>query len=249
MENAPVINLTGYTPAPGTDADTWNRYDQWSQEVYHPLMLLKVAGLTGTDRYRIVKENPAYPLQVTIMHYGNLKLWEDSLKSPERIAVAGELTAWTKRRIMEVTWSNPYELLKSFRSEQTSTTGKEDTRIDDAPFMHLEAYYLRPESQEKYREWLINFGFNAFIPLFLRLPGLKGYDCYKNAGLKGLYDEREWDLPPFLSILYFATIEAFENYTRSPELIAFQKSLRSVFPPGLNFIWYVQYQLTKSFRK
>jgi len=249
MENAPVINLTGMALAPGADTDTWNRYQKWAQEVYHPLLLTKVVGCTGTDRYRIVKENSAYPLQFTIMHYDNLKLWEDSLKSPERIAVAGELIAWMKRRIVEVTWSHPYELLKSFRNEPTSITGEENTRIDGAPFMHLEAYYLQPESQEKYREWLTNFGFNAFIPLFLRLPGFKGYDCYKNAGLKGMYDEREWDFPPFLSILYFANIEAFENYTKSPELIAFQKSLRSVFPPGLNFIWYVQYQLVNSFRK
>jgi hypothetical protein len=221
MENIPVINLTGVTPAPGTDADTWNRYNNWAQEVDNPLIWLKIAGLTGTDRYRIVKENPAYPLQITVMHYDNLRFWEDSQKSPERLAMTAELATWTQRRIMEVTWSRPYQLLKGYRFEPGDNTGKEGTKINNAPFLHLEAYYLRPESRGKYREWLVNFGFNAFIPLFLRLPGLKGYDCYVNAGLKGMYEERDCDFRPFLSLLYFNNIEAFEAYTRSPELIAF----------------------------
>jgi hypothetical protein len=203
MENAPVINLTGLGPAPGTNTETWNRYEQWNTEVYQPMLLTKVAGWTGTDRYRIVKENPTHPFQITIMHYENLKLWEESLKSQERIAIAEELASWTKRRVMEITWSRACELLHSFRSESEATPNKTDTKIDGAPFMHLEAYFLKSESQEKYKEWLNNFGFNVFIQLFLRLPGLKGYDCYQNADVKGPYSDREYDFPHFLSILYF----------------------------------------------
>lgn len=249
MENAPVINLAGGSPAPGADVETWNRYVKWTAEVYFPLLSMKVSGTTGVDRYRIVKESIEYPLIVSLIHFENPKFWEDSSKSPERIAYAGELTAWMKRRIIEMIWSAPYELVKSFRSEVSGKVGSEDTRIDNAPIMHLEAYHLRPEDEEKYRQWLIDFGFNAFIPLLVRLSGLKGYDFYKNAGLNRIYEEREWDYPLHVSILYFENIEAFENYTKSPELVAFQKVLRNVFPLGLNFKWYVQYQLIQSWRK
>jgi heme-degrading monooxygenase HmoA len=81
------------------------------------------------------------------------------------------------------------------------------------------------------------------------LPGLKGYDCYEHSGQKGLTESREWEYPPYLSIVYFKNNEAFENYEKSRELIAYQKAIRNIFPNGLNLRWYIQYQLVKSWRK
>jgi hypothetical protein len=44
-------------------------------------------------------------------------------------------------------------------------------------------------------------------------------------------------------------MDSFENYRKSPELVAFQKAIRNVFPNGLSLKWYVQYQLMQSWRK
>jgi hypothetical protein len=60
---------------------------------------------------------------------------------------------------------------------------------------------------------------------------------------------REQEYPRYLSVIYFENMPDIDNYEKSTELAALQKSLRGVFPRGLNYKWYVQYQLTKSFKK
>jgi hypothetical protein len=249
MENAPVINVGGASPAPGADIDVWNRYENWLCEVYLPLLTSKIPGATGADRYWIIKENPLYPSRITIRHFQNLKMSENSNKLPERIAVEEEMATWVKRHVIDYVWATSYILIKSFRSEPSDSPGVGDTKIENAPIMHIESYRLRPEDEEKYVKWLNDYGFNVLIPLFVGLPGLKGYDCYKHTGLKGISEVREWEYPPYLSIVYFENVEAFENYEKSRELVAYQKALRNVFPNGLNLRWYVEYQLVRSWRK
>jgi len=249
MENAPAINIGGTSPAPGADIDAWNRYENWLCEVYLPFLLLKIPGATGADRYWIIKENSLYPSRITIRHFQNLKMWENSHKLSERIAVEEEMATWVKRHVIDYVWATSYILIKSFRSEPSDAPGVKDTKIENAPIMHIESYRLRPEDEEKYVKWLNDYGFNVLIPLFVGLPGLKGYDFYKHTGLKGISEVREWEYPIFLFILYFENVEAFENYEKSREFTAFQKALRNVFPNGLNLRWYVEYQLVRSWRK
>lgn len=126
---------------------------------------------------------------------------------------------------------------------------REDISAKDSPVIHLEAYSLSSEEEQIYSRWLNEFGFLSLIPLFSGLAGFKGYDCFENSGLKGLAETREWEYPSCVSIIYFENAEAFENYQKSRELIAFQKILRNVFASGLPYKWYVQYQLVKSWRK
>lgn len=249
MENTPAINFAGVSPAPGTDVDVWDRYEKWLREVYLPLLTSKIPGATGADRYWIIKQNFLYPSRVTIRHFQNLNMWKNSNTLPERIATEQELATWVKRHVIDYVWSTSYILTKSFRNELSGAPGLERTKIENAPVMHIEAYRLRPEEEGKYVQWLNDYGFNVLIPLFLGLPGLRGYDYYKHTGLKGISDVREWEYPSYLSIVYFENIEAFENYEKSREFTAFQKALRNVFPNGLNLKWYVQYQLIQSWRK
>jgi hypothetical protein len=249
MDNAPVINFAGTSPAPGADPEMWDRYQKWLTEVYTPMFWMKILGITGTDSYHIIKENPMYPLSLTIRHFQSLKDWEASLKSPERIATSADMEAWFKRRIREQIWTTCYQLVKSFRNGSVSNITKEDTKNENVPILHLEAFHLRKEDEDKYSQWLNDYGLNSFIPLFIGLTGLKGYDCYRYTGLQGMFGGREWDYPMFLSILYFEKMESYENYEKSRELIAYQKAIRNIFPLGLNLKWHVQYQLVKSWRK
>jgi hypothetical protein len=249
MENAPVINFASTSPAPGAVPEEWDRYQKWLTEVYTPMFWMKIPGITRTDSYRIIHENPMYGLSLTIRHFDTFKEWEQSLKSPERIATSGDMEAWVKRRVREQIWTACYQLVKSFRSGPVLNDSKEDTKIENSTIMHIEAFHLRKEDEEKYNQWLNDYGFNSFIPLFVGLKGLKGYDFYRYTGFQGVYGGREWDYPLHISVLYFDTITNFENYEKSREFISYQKALRNVFPIGLNLRWYVQYQLVKSWRK
>lgn len=247
MENRPLITLTFVSGSPGVDAELYERFMQWVDEVYIPIGM-KSSDITGTDRCQIVKESPEYPQAGTIRHCANFEAWERYQKLPEREAIRGDLSAWENRGVQETIWSAGYELERSFRSIPRLQENRADTKIDNAPIMHLEGYRLSAEEQEKYGKWLSDYGYNVFIPLFIRLPGFKGYDFFKDKGLKRR-ETREVEYPSNLSIFYFENLKAYEDYKKSQELVIFQKALRTVFPRGLKYKWYVQYQLVKSWRK
>jgi hypothetical protein len=246
MANSTLINLTFEQGVPGADEAAVKRYYNWDEEVYNP-MLQEVNGVMGADLYRIIRETPEYPPSGSIRHHQNLDTWEAYDQTQTGSAIRGEMEAWIKRRVIEFIWSVLYELKESFSREPSS--GDKDTRIENAPVMHLEAYRLSPEDREKYIKWFDEYGSKIFIPLFLESPGLKRYDWFKDTGRRRRTFTRESEYPPYLSIMYFDDIKSFETYTKSASLIAFNKALRTVFPYGLNYKWYVQYQLVKSWRK
>ena len=150
---------------------------------------------------------------------------------------------------MEIVWSAVYQLVSGFRKTPAFPSKKLDTRIEDATIVHLEAYRLSSEDAEKYNKWFSDYAFNIFIPLFMKLPGIKGYDYFKNTGIRLARNLRESDYSPYLSVVYFDDIQSYENYEKSPELATLRKNLRNIFPNGLNYKWYVQYQLEKRWRK
>jgi hypothetical protein len=248
MENRPVITISANSPAPAGDSDAYERYQQWSQEVYGPLNL-KIPEVSGGDYYKIVKENAEYPLMVGITHYKNIKDWSAYAPSAEGIALQQEFRSWEERGILEMIWYPAYGLLKSFRNKPSPSSSYHSTLIENAPILYFEAFRLSLEEQEKYFKWFNDYGCNVFMPLFLKLPGFKGYDWYEDTGLRRRNDVRESEYPKYFSAIYFENIKACEDFQKSAELAAFQKSMRSVFPRGLNLKWYVQYQLVKSWRK
>ena len=83
----------------------------------------------------------------------------------------------------------------------------------------------------------------------MKLSGLKQYVRYKHTYVN-IPDpdktKRYVEYPPYLSILTFENVEAFENYQKSLELQALNGGLRAPFPRGLDYRWYVQYQLVRS---
>jgi hypothetical protein len=245
MVNSTLINLTFEQGVPGADEAAVKRYFSWQDEVYHKLML-QVDGIMEDGRYKIIRETAEYPTNGSINHHASVETWEAYPQSPQGIAIGGEMESWLKRRIIEFVWSVLYELIDSFNLD---SSGNIDTRIENAPIMHLEAYRLSPPEQEKYIKWFDEYGSKIFIPLFLESPGLKRYDWFKDTGRRRRTFTRESEYPPYLSIMYFDDIKSFETYTKSASLIAFNKALRTVFPYGLNYKWYVEYQLVKSWRK
>jgi len=248
MENRPIITIMADSPTPGADSEVYERYLKWAREVYAPIVI-GISEVVGLENYKIVKDNREYPLEVSITHYQNIRGWSAFTPSSSGTAIIKEFRSWEERGILEMIWYPAYALLKSFRSNSSSPNWQETTMIDKAPIIYLEAYRTSPEEQEKYYKWFSEFGCNLFMPLILKLPGLMGYDWYEDTGLRRRQDIRDTEYPKYLSIIYFENFEAYENYEKSPELVALQKSMRSVFPHGLNLKWQVQYQLVKSWRK
>lgn len=248
MENRPIITIMADSPTPGADSEVYERYLKWAREVYAQIVI-GIPEVVGLENYKIVKDNREYPLEVSITHYQNIRGWSAFTPSSSGTAIIKEFRSWEERGILEMIWYPAYSLLKSFRNKPSSSGSHETTMIDNASILYLEAFRLSPDEQDKYYKWFNDYGCNIFMPLLMKLPGLMGYDWYEDTGLRRRQDIKELEYPKYLSIIYFENIESYEAYEKSPELIALQKSMRSVFPRVLNYKWHVQYQLVKSWRK
>jgi heme-degrading monooxygenase HmoA len=250
MENAPILSIWGSCLFPGADPDARARYINWIRNVYMP-ELIKTPGGLGIDLYHIVRESPEqYPSNISVSHLENILAVENALfKIPENINILRDVYSWQKRGINEAVWGTNYILIKGFRNTLTLPSSKQDTRIENAPVIHLEAYRLSSGDADNYNKWFIDYAFNIFIPLFMKLPGIKGYDYLKDTGVRYPTELRESEYPTYLSVVYFENLEAFENYEKSSELATLRKNLRNIFPQGLNYKWFVQYQLVQSWRK
>jgi hypothetical protein len=248
MGNGPLLAISANQITPGADPELAARYLNWCVEAYLPLQN-SFPGTYGVDRYEIVNPSPQYPFFFFYFHRENLSAHHRIVSTPDYKALVADVKTWRDKGITEYLWAGYYELIRSFKKDQYPNNSQRGTVIDNASFIHLEAYRLRSEDQGKYNKWLNEYGFNVLAPLIMMLPGIKGYNFFLDTGLKNPEVRREWEYPEHLSILYFEDQKAFENYRKSPELLAYQKALRNVFPDGLNIRWYVQYQLVKSWRK
>ncbi len=152
MENRPVITISAESPAPGADVEVYERFLNWNLEVYGPLTL-KIPEALGLDFYKIVKENPEYPFVVRLIHYKNIRDWSAYTPSSIGAEVQKDLRSWEERGIVEFIWHPAYALLRSFRSKLSSSSSNENTMIENAPIMYLEAFRLSQEEQEKYYKW------------------------------------------------------------------------------------------------
>lgn len=248
MGSSPVINITFVNFSPTADEELVQRFHKWVTEVYVPIVM-RGSAMTGTDRYFLTRKNPEYPTVGTIQHWENIDSFQKTMINPDWAGVSDDLRSWVQRGIRESVWSAVYELVKGFRPGTISQEGKKDTRVVDASIAHLEAYRTTSEEEDKYNRWFADYS-PIFVQLLIKNRKLKGYDYFKYSGLgRSGGPPRETEYPQYLSILYFEDLKAFEDYQESPEQLSFQGALRNIFPVGLNYKWYVQYQLEKSWRK
>jgi len=248
MGNARVISLNGGSRHPGADHEVYERFLKWEQEVYGPVSM-RVPQRRQVDIYQIVRESPLFPSNLPIFHYENYAGWKEARKNPEAISVSNDNANWIKREIYDYSWSAVYQLVKSYRSEGSNPEEQPDTRIENAPFLHLEACRFTAEDSEKYNKWFVDYCSNIFIPLFMKQHGLQGYDYFKYIGVSVMHNIFETEYPTYFSAIYFENMKDFENFEKSNELEVCKKTLRDIFPRGLKYEWYVQYQLVRSYKK
>lgn len=96
-----------------------------------------------------------------------------------------------------------------------------------------------------FKEW----GFKAYIPILMKLRGIKAANFYNFTGRTSQKEIANPDYPQSLAIFYFEDLKSYDNFGKSPELAVFRKAIKSDFPSGVNIRWNEQYQLMKSFRK
>jgi uncharacterized protein (DUF1330 family) len=228
------------------------RYYQWVYEVYYPL-LLKTPWINEIDSYRILTENSEYNSSMSIYRFKNLRELENLYKSPEYISLAKDReTTFYQTGRGERFWQATYQLLKTFTNSSASSPPEKNDKNKNIPVVHLEGYRLSPDQEENYYNWFIKRGYEAYVPLLMKLPGLQEYSWYKliEVELPHVMMPKDPNAhPPYLSILHFDSLRAYENFENSPELAVFREGIKVPFSRGLLFKWYVQYQLTRSWRK
>ncbi len=245
MENASVIEIMAWEILP----EYFDRFSNWISEVYYPLGIK--CGRKAIERYHIVKVDPKYNITVSMMYYQDFDALTNFLNDPEIIYSNNDLNiTYGPRR--EVLWGAGYEKLKGFRNSEPRPSTDLTTLNESSPVMHLEGYNLDPEDFGKYHSWFAKWGYQFYIPLIMKMPGLTEYSHYRIID----YDQPEVMRPQnfsvhpkYLSVLQFENLKAFQNYEKSTELAAFREAMKIPFPNGLPFQWYVQYQLIRSWRK
>ena len=246
MENVPVIFLNGSNP-PNATKDIQERYEKWSDEVYAP-MLMKSGKLTGIDQYTIIKEIPDFPIVLSIQSLKNLRVWEEYWNVPEVIAVAKDAqTTWPKYG-RENIWGAVYQQLLSFKGNVINFFQGDKPEGENPPVLNITAFDFSAIEWDKFNVWFGEFGPQAFLPLFSKLPGLHQCDCYKWTGITRP-NRRIKEYPMFLMLFYFENSVSSQYFEVCPEMMSFKAAIKIAFPNGFNSQWNVQYQLVKSFRK
>ncbi len=248
MENRPVIAFSAFSPAPGASVEDYERQLKWDRVVY-PSVVMSIPQVIGLDYYYIIKQNLQYPDRVSISHYKNLGDWRESIASTQRTDLGNEFRSWIDRGVLDYIWSAAYSLMHSLRGKPIFSGKNEDTRINDAPIIHIEGYNLLPEEREKYIKWFGEYGSEMLLQYLRTLPGLAGYDLYHHTGLRMREFATELDYPELLSIIYFDNVQAHDYFFRSPELEGFYKAMRNALPRRLSYKWFVEYQMIDTHRK
>lgn len=247
MENAPVIQVVANRVQP----EYRDRYRNWVFEVYWPV-LMKTSQLKAIDTYGIAKERPEYNRSMSIFQFDNMNDYKSWLNTQEFDAIFKDLDITWQSSRAEIIWSALYQLKSDLIKEPTAIIGDKEANIIKPPVIHLEGYRLLPEEEDKYERWFSKYGNEVFIPLLMKLPGINRYSWYQNVPYEFpdiFKTKRSVEYPPNLSIITFTNLTACEDYEKSMELAALRAGINTCFPKGLDFRWYVQYQLTRSWRK
>lgn len=243
MENIPLIHLLGYNLPPEIE----EKYNNWSNEVYSPT-LVKLTPINELERYRIIKRDSSYPDYFALWHFDNLEGYLFRQDAQFSSDLGKDIRATFNK--MEWVWRSTYYLMRSFRKEPPIAIEKGVIKGDNPPVIHLEAF--TSEKPWEYGDWCVKYANRIYLPALMKIPGIRGYDRYRNAGIPLpplTIQPVESNYPLFLQVVYFEDLQAFENYERSPELASFKKAMKSDLSETLVPQWYVQYKLLGSWRK
>jgi hypothetical protein len=249
MENTSALLIGALSIQP----DFREKYLRWYTEVYHP-QEIKDPYVMAIDRYQIIQENIEYPRTFSIVYFESMRGVHTRWLNPELEAITKENDEYVRKGLITWTWAACHQLMRQFRNLQKTSEEEIKTNMVSGPIVHLEGLWLHQDQRKTYEEWLSRWGYEIYIPLLMKLPGIKEYKqlCllpYDSAWPEAFKRKDPDAHPLYLSMLYFEDLKGFETYDKSLERAAFRQSLLSLFPDPVNYRWYVQYQLIQSWRK
>lgn len=255
MKNAHLIGISGTRFDNSEDEE---KYLKWTQGAYSH-MLLENTPLMGIDQCFVLERKPNYPKIVHLNFQEDLEGFLSYAHSPERDAYYKDIHAsWGKT--MERVWQVIYQVVKRFETSSDTLPEINDNADgktyhekvysdDDAPIILLKGLGLSGGDWEKYDAWINEWGYEVYIPVLMKIPGVIEYNrCWlSNIGWFGSPPKSgasgDPNYPQDLSIIYFENLKAYNVFQNSKGLAAFEKNLAAEFPGGLNYKWDVTCQL------
>jgi len=181
-----------------------------------------------------------------MLHYANQSAYDFRVKNQDGSDIQGDMrNSWG----IEWIWGGVYRLVKGVRHD-VALPGKAQiaTQIVNAPLMHIEILNLGTAEYKRYASWFNSVGSDIFIPLFMETTELMGWDLLEWTGnVREYFKVKEY--PTYLSLLYFQSIDDFNDFEKSPALAAFKRAVKQILPEGISYKWYVQYRLWDIHRK
>ncbi len=249
MDDAYLINFLAYKFQNIGDQE---KYIKWRDGAYAP-MLISTNTAIAHEHYRIVHENPDYPLTFTLTLCRSLEDHLATGRSPEYAAYNKDIETTFGGRYERI-WSTPYMLVKRLKNEALTYDKNKDYTPENAPVILLYGASLSPDEWDKYHNWFNDWGYPVYLPVLLKVPGVIEYSRWWLSNIRSRMPPKpniseDPKYPQDLSIIYFENLKAYQNFEKSREFAAFNKTLAAEFPNGLNLKWNVVYRLTGRWTK
>ena len=259
MEGANVIFFDSRTYK---TAEVFDEYNKWSKASFGPMLMSTGNRLIGEMAFPIEEKLPSVRT-MAINHFKDLETYLTYMTTPEANAYIKD---------MQATWAGKYEqsvaghlVVRRFKGNQFTPIDQgdivdKDTRLkefssDNAPVVLLRGLGLTSDEWEKYDDWVNEWGYQVYIPLLLKIPGLiEYYRCWlSNISQRNQKPKpstiMNLEYPQDLSIIYFENLRAYQNFLKSKELEAYNKTLAAAFPEGLNYKWNNTFRLFRRWSK
>lgn len=248
MENANVLRLRCLKMFKDEDQQ---HYGKWYRASFMP-MFMSSGKYLGIESCRPIKGSPEQFSAMTAYYLENIEKYLDHQRSPDLAAYLKDIeTTWGGK--YDIPLSAVYLLAKRIEGKPTDNLFKEGS--DNPPAIHVEGIDLPEDLRDKYHLWMYEWGYPFYIPLLLKLPGVNEYTRWWfysicRDGLPPVADPKEEaKYPGDLTIFYFDDLKSLKDFENSKELLFYRKALNDVFPGISGYKWYVNYQVSASWRK
>jgi hypothetical protein len=245
MEGVSVITFQRYQ---FKTAQVSENYWKWSKASHSPMLMSSNSVLCIEHSFPLEDKKT----NIIINHFQYFENYFAYLRSPERAAHVkdNEITLGDQR---ENPWRALYFVVRSFKGTQFTaldkgaiidkTTYLKEFTEENAPAVAIKGLRLSQDEWEKYDAWMNEWGYDIYLPVLLKSPGIIEYTrCWLSNVNRGGDSSMpkpshsiNTEFPEDLSIMYFENMRAYQNFCKSKELAAFEKNLATTFPGGLKY--------------
>ena len=241
MPNYPYMNF-GCT---SFSFEIEERYNNWYNEVYSPEIFMKAEGVRERRRYKELESIGKNAQYISIAYNENERHLRNNLASEgRRIYDADRDKTFAGK--FELIWRAQYELIKYVVKDPSIKVKPHP----EGTVLHIEAYKMPPEDEERYITWLSRFGYDSYLQLLMKSTGLIEYSHHKLVPIKdqkATAPIKDPDNPRYLSLFHFHDAEDYHAFIDSLEFTLFRERIKSGFQAEIR--WSGGYQIVKIWRK